>query len=32
MVLTAEDRKLLQASVAKLGCRLEDIGADALNR
>ncbi|XP_013919923.1 PREDICTED: hemoglobin subunit alpha-D-like [Thamnophis sirtalis] len=32
MVLTAEDRRLLQASVAKLGCRLEDIGADALNR
>uniref|UniRef100_A0A6B2F0U8 Globin domain-containing protein n=1 Tax=Bothriechis nigroviridis TaxID=88079 RepID=A0A6B2F0U8_BOTNI len=32
MVLTAEDRRLLQASVGKLGCRLEDIGADALNR
>uniref|UniRef100_U3F869 Alpha globin n=1 Tax=Micrurus fulvius TaxID=8637 RepID=U3F869_MICFL len=32
MVLTAEDRRLLQASTAKLGCRLEDIGADGLNR
>ncbi|XP_032086391.1 hemoglobin subunit alpha-D [Thamnophis elegans] len=32
MVLTAEDRRLLQASVAKLSCRIEDIGADALNR
>uniref|UniRef100_A0A7N5K6A8 Globin domain-containing protein n=1 Tax=Ailuropoda melanoleuca TaxID=9646 RepID=A0A7N5K6A8_AILME len=32
MVLNAEDRRLLQASVGKLDCRFEELGGDALNR
>ncbi|XP_063171246.1 hemoglobin subunit alpha-D-like [Candoia aspera] len=32
MVLNAEDRRLLQASVGKLCCRFEELGSDALNR